>query len=133
MTSGAFKMRSLIILLLSLAGVILVSGCVSQQPADTIFPTGDVKEFTIRESNFKLSPANITVNKGDNVRITVVNDQGQHNLFVEGYEKRISVVSPGKSQVMEFVADRPGTFKMWCEVDAHRDFGMEGELTVLQT
>ncbi len=124
-------MKSFVPLLL--AGVILVTGCVSQDPVETIFPTGDVKEFTIRESNFKLNPANITVNKGDNVRIIVVNDQGQHNLFVEGYEKRVPVLSSGKSQVMEFVADRPGIFKIWCEVDAHRELGMEGELIVLQT
>ncbi len=117
---------------------ILVSGCTDQQSAQTtpdkptaaITSTGEVKEFTIRESNFKLSPSNITVSQGDLVRITVVVDQGTHDLFVEGYDQRVNVASSGKSQVMEFVADKSGIFKMWCEVANHRDLGMEGQLIV---
>lgn len=135
---GEFKMKLFSILSLLLAGVILVSGCVNQQsaqttpdkPADTITPTGEVKEFTIRESNFKLSPANITVNKGDTVKITVINDQGTHNLFIEEYDQRVNVASIGKSQVMQFVADKSGRFNMWCEVAGHRSMGMEGQLIV---
>lgn len=97
---------------------------------EEVAPTVEVKEFTIRESNLKLSPATITVNKGDTVRITVINDQGTHNLFVEGYTKRVSVVSAGTTQVMEFVADKTGTFNMWCEVSGHRAAGMEGQVIV---
>ena len=128
----------LFMLPLILVVAILVSGCAGQQSAQTtpdkptaaITPTGEVKEFTIRESNFKLSPSNITVNQGDLVKMTVVVDQGTHDLFVEGYDQRVNVASSGKSQVMEFVADKPGTFKMWCEVAGHRDLGMEGQLIV---
>ncbi len=131
-------MKLFSILPLLLVGVILVSGCVSQQPTQispttptaTITPTGEVKEYTIRASNFKLSPANITVNKGDTIRIIVVVDQGTHNLFVEGYDQRVNVLSSGKSQVMEFIADKSGTFNMLCEVDGHRGLGMEGQLIV---
>ncbi len=131
-------MKLFSILSLLLAGVILVSGCVNQQftqttpdkPADTITPTGEVKEFTLRESNFKLNPTNITVNNGEFVRITVVNDQGTHNLFIEGYDKKTGIVSSGKTQVMEFVADKKGMFNMWCEVAGHREFGMQGQLIV---
>lgn len=99
-------------------------------PTATITSTGDVKEFTIRESNFRLNPSNITVNQGDLVKITSVVDQGVHNLFVERYDQRVSVASSGKNQVMEFVADKSGIFKMWCEVAGHRDLGMEGQLIV---
>ncbi len=131
------KMK-LFMLPLLLAVAVLVSGCAGQRSAQTapdkptaaITPTGEVKEFTIRESNFKLSPSNITVNQGDLIKITVVIDQGTHNLFVEGYDQRVNVASSGKSQVMEFVADKSGIFKMWCEVAGHRDLGMEGQLIV---
>ncbi len=129
-------MKFFSILPLLLAGIILVSGCVGQQsgpatsPADIITPTGEVKEFTIRESNFKLSPANITLNKGDTLKITVINDQGTHNLFIEEYDQRVNVASIGKSQVMQFVADKSGRFNMWCEVAGHRGLGMEGQLIV---
>ena len=74
----------LIMLPIILVVAILVSGCAGQQSAQTtpdkptaaITLTGKVKEFTIRESNFKLSPSNITVNQGDLVKMTVVVDQG---------------------------------------------------------
>ena len=91
----------------------------------------ETKEFTIRESNFKLSLSTIQVNKGDNVKITVINDVGTHNLFVEGYNQRTDVVSSGNTRVIEFTADKTGTFNIWCEVGSHRSLGMEGVLTVI--
>lgn len=132
---SGMKLYSTLVLLLM--GIIFLSGCVSQQPPQPaatptalITPTGVILEFTIRESNFKLSPANVTVNKGDAVKIIVINDQGTHNLFVEGYNQRIKIVSAGNTQVMEFVADKTGTFNMWCEVPNHRNLGMKGQLIV---
>lgn len=132
-------MKLFSILPLLLVGIIFISGCVGQYgqqltmpttPTTLAAPTGEVKEFTIRESSFKLSPATITVNKGDSVRITVINDQGTHNLFIEGYNQRANIVSAGNTQVIEFVADKSGTFNMWCEVSGHRKLGMEGQLVV---
>lgn len=91
--------------------------------------SSETKEFTIGESNFKLNPSTIRVNKGDTVKITVVNEGGTHNLFVEDYNERTDIVSGG-SRVLEFVADKTGTFDMWCEVGGHRGLGMEGQLIV---
>ncbi len=128
--------------------LIFVAGCSSYQtPSKTTTPTetpppgtdetdtsgtsqGEVKEFTIRESNFKLDPETITVNKGDTVRITVINDEGMHNLFIEDYNERTSTMSAGDNDVIEFIADKTGTFDMWCEVGNHRGQGMEGTLIV---
>ncbi|KCZ72748.1 hypothetical protein ANME2D_01182 [Candidatus Methanoperedens nitroreducens] len=127
------KLSNVFLLLL---GVIFISGCIDQPqdqtatPTVPVTPTGEVKEYTIRESNFELDPATITANLGDTVRITVINDQGTHNLFIEGYNQRVNIVPAGTTQVMEFVADRAGTFDMWCEVAGHRDAGMEGQLIV---
>jgi len=97
---------------------------------DTSATTQETKEFTIRESNFKLSPSTIQVNKGDNVKITVIVDGGTHNLFVEGYNERVEIVSSGNTQVIEFIADKEGIFNMWCEVGNHRQLGLEGQITV---
>ncbi len=127
------KLSNVFLLLL---GIIFISGCIDQPqnqidtPTVPITPTGEVKEYTIRESNFELDPATITANKGDTVRITVINDQGTHNLFIEEYNQRVNVVPAGTTQVMEFVADKAGTFDMWCEVPGHRNAGMEGQLIV---
>ena len=92
--------------------------------------SSQIKEFTIRESNFKLIPSNIQVSRGDTVRITVINDDGTHTLFVKGYSERTDIVSSGNTRVLEFVADKAGTFNSWCEVGSHRSLGMEGTLIV---
>ena len=130
-------------LILAITALIFVAGCTysdsssnDQTPTqDDAQPnnrevTGEVKEFTIRESNFRLDPETITVNKGDTVRITVINNEGMHNLFIEGYDERTSTVSAGNTEIIEFVADEAGTFDMWCEVGSHRSSGMEGTLIV---
>ena len=129
--------------------LVFVAGCYAQNGAQqdkTTTPTtpgetgsdietgetgqGEVKEFTIREHSFMLDPSTITVNKGDTVRITVINDQGTHDLNIDGYNEKTSVISAGDSEVIEFVADREGTFDMLCGVGNHREQGMEGTLIV---
>lgn len=92
--------------------------------------SSQIKEFTIRESNFKLNPSTLIVKEGDTVKIIVINDGGTHNLFVEEYNERTEVVSSGNTKVLEFVADKAGTFNIWCEVGSHRSLGMEGTLIV---
>lgn len=101
-----------------------------QQEPESQQQSPRIREFTIRESNFKLNPSTITVNEGDTVKITVINDGGSHNLFIEEYNERTDVVSSGNTRVLEFVADKTGTFNMWCEVSGHRSLGMEGTLVV---
>lgn len=100
-----------------------------QDDTGTTPGSSEIKEFTIKESNFKLNPSTITVNKGDTVKITVINDGGTHNLFIRDYNERTDIISSG-SRILEFVADKTGTFDMWCEVGTHRSLGMEGQLIV---
>ncbi len=102
----------------------------NQQEPESQQQSSQIKEFTIRESNFKLNPSTLTVNEGDTVRITVINEGGTHNLFVEEYNERTDIVSSGNTRVLEFVADKAGTFSIWCEVGSHKSSGMEGTLTV---
>ena len=102
----------------------------NQQEPESQQQSSQIKEFTIRESNFKLNPSTLTVNEGDTVRITVINEGGTHNLFVEEYNERTDIVSSGNTRVLEFVADKAGTFNIWCEVGSHRSSGMEGQLIV---
>ncbi|TAL47708.1 hypothetical protein EPN87_02295 [archaeon] len=149
-----------ILLALSLLSVVFLSGCVGQSvnvnttttttpPILTTTTPGQttttnqtttttatnttnitsMKQFTIHENYYQLSPNTINVNQGDTVRITVVPDSGIHNLFIEGYNIRTPEISTGSS-ILEFVADKTGTFNMWCEVDAHKDYGMTGQLIV---
>jgi len=130
------------ILLFSLIlSVVIVVGCsqgkqtstLQQTPIteEAVTPTGEVKEITVKGSEFRFEPAAITVNKGDRVKITFENVGGiSHNLNINGYGGTRAIIRAGSSDTIEFVADKTGTFDLWCTVPGHRSSGMEGSFVV---
>lgn len=116
-------------------------------PSDTVTPTPipstnstgvtspvaspSVKEFTISASNYKYDVSNISVNKGDTVRIILKDTEGTHDLVVDGYNVSTKVLNAGEQDVIEFTADKPGQFEYYCSIGQHRQMGMVGTLTVL--
>lgn len=91
---------------------------------------GNVKEFTVTGKNFSFAPAAMTVNKGDRVRITFVNDSGTHDLVIDEFNVRTKVIQGGAKETIEFVADKTGSFEYYCSIGQHRQMGMKGTLTV---
>lgn len=94
---------------------------------------GDVeaKEFTVEGSNFKFSPAEIRVKKGDTVRILFKNVGGMmHDWVVDEFDARTNQIDVGEEEEIEFVADKAGTFEYYCSVGSHRANGMVGKLIV---
>lgn len=89
-----------------------------------------VKEFTIDGSSFEFDPPSITVEKGDTVKITFKDNDGMHNLVIEGYNVKTNVIGPGKEETISFVADKTGSFRYLCTVGNHADLGMVGTLVV---
>jgi Nitrous oxide reductase len=87
---------------------------------------GQVKEFTIDATNFAFDLTEIKVNKGDTVKLTLKNSQGNHALKVEGYDKE---VKGGKT--ISFVADKTGEFMYICSIFCGGGHGdMVGKLIV---
>ncbi len=92
---------------------------------------GAVKEFTIDGKEFSFAPPNITVNKGDTVRITFRNVGNiGHNFGISALGIRSRTISAGASDTVEFVATESGTFEFDCSVPGHRESGMVGKLVV---
>lgn len=92
--------------------------------------SGDIKEFSIAGKNFGYEPASITVKKGDLVKITFVDDEGFHDLVIEGLNVATKRIQTGESETIEFTADQTGSFAYYCSVGKHRENGMEGTLIV---
>ena len=116
-------------LVLVLVSLPLMGAC---GPKEVTSPTG---EFTIEGSEFKYSPAAITVSQGDEVKITFKNvGEVIHNFSIDEFGGATPVITPGSTATMEFTADKAGTFVFYCSVqirtEAHRTLGMEGEITV---
>lgn len=90
----------------------------------------EVKEFTINGSNFSFNPSSITINRGDKVKITFKDDDGTHNLTIDGYNISTKTINSGNSESVQFIADKSGSFEYYCSVDSHRERGMTGTLIV---
>jgi len=99
-----------ILLLLMLAGLVVAF---APLPVRSIIPAG--KEFRIEASQFAYSPGEISVNPGDKVTIKLVATDVVHGLYVDGYGVSVTA-DPGQTATLTFVADKPGSFRLRCNV-----------------
>ena len=123
-------MNNIQIVFIILAIAIIVGMFMFLKPKNTPTLTGPIKEFTINGSSFKYDPDTITVNKGDIVKIIFKDTDGRHNLLIDSYGITSKVLSSGKEESLEFIADKTGSFKMYCSLPGHEDNGMVGKLIV---
>ncbi len=90
----------------------------------------NVKEFTITGTNFSFTPTVIIVKKGDKVKITFENSAGFHNFAIDEYGVSTKEVKSPNTEVVEFIANKAGSFEYYCSVGSHRALGMKGVLKV---
>lgn len=96
----------------------------------TATAVSSVKTFTVTGKSFSFSVSQITVNKGDTVKIIFQNTEGNHDWVVDEFNAHTKVISAGQSDTIQFIADKTGTFQYYCSVGAHRQLGMVGNLIV---
>src|SRR6185369_12387780 len=79
----------------------------------------------------KINPE-LTANVGDTVKLTVINgDAIQHNLSIDEFKATTGILKDkDQTVVVTFVADKPGSFKYYCNTPGHIDVGMFGMLTI---
>lgn len=91
---------------------------------------GEVKEFIVNGTNFAFTPSTITVKQGDKVKITFNSTQGYHDFVIDEYSVATKQIQSPGTEVIEFVADKTGSFEYYCSVGSHRQMGMVGTLVV---
>jgi uncharacterized cupredoxin-like copper-binding protein len=138
-----FKKASLILILLACS----LYGCAgASQPAT---------EITVELTDFSYSPSSITIPAGEPVVLTI-NNTGlvEHDFVVEKinvtdvsaqdsgsghhmhgtdsstYDLHAST-GAGQTNVLQFTALEPGTYKIFCSVGGHIEAGMTAELVVV--
>lgn len=91
----------------------------------------DILEVTIHAANYKFTPTTIKTKEGQTVRVTFVSDSGLHDFSLDEFkEAKTAQLQGGKTETIEFVANKKGSFTYYCSVGQHRAMGMEGTLTV---
>ena len=91
-----------------------------------------VKEFTVSGQNFSFTPSSIKVQKGDKVKITFNNTSGFHDFKIDEYGMATKQTQSPTTEVLEFTADKVGSFEYYCSVGSHRANGMKGTLQVTE-
>lgn len=116
-----------LVISLILAFALVVSACGnSEENADEVSTTGEVKEFTINASNYEFDLQEMKVNKGDTVKVTLINTQGNHGVKFEGYNKEVQ-----GNKTITFVANKAGEFDYICSIVCGTGHGtMVGKLIV---
>lgn len=117
-----------IVLVVLLAGAFFLFGM--NKSVEAPGQGGTVKEFTITGQNFSFSPSLITVQKGDKVKITFNNIGGFHDFKIDEFGVAAQQAKSPATEVLEFTADKIGSFEYYCSVGTHRAMGMKGTLKV---
>ena len=69
----------------------------------------------VSASRFAFDPAEITVQAGQRVNLEISSTDVVHGLYIDGYGLQ-GVADAGRSETLQFIADRPGTFTISCSI-----------------
>src|ERR1700676_4222692 len=88
------------------------------------------KEFRLTARKYEFLPNTIKVKQGDHVKLTITAIDAEHGFKLEAFQVD-RILSKGESVIVEFTADRTGSFPFECSHFCglgHRK--MKGQLTV---
>ena len=100
------------LLLISIAAV---GGGIAFLPFPLPAPQPTEKTIRIEASQYAFKPGQVHVNPGDKVTLELVSTDVVHGLYLDSYGLSLQA-DPGQTARLEFTADRPGTFRMRCNV-----------------
>lgn len=111
-----------------------VAGTMTQaEVKSSVASTAPVKEFSMTayyDAKGKwYSLKEMSVKKGDLVRVKITNTAGMHDFTIDefGIKKELPL---NQEAVVEFTADKVGSFVYYCSKPGHRAGGQWGTLTV---
>lgn len=94
-----------------------------QTSASISSSTSAVQEIKVVSSDWSFSPNVITVKKGTTLRVHFTAVDNEHGFAIDEYNLDVQA-APGQTKTFDFVADKAGTFTIYCSVpcgSGHRD------------
>lgn len=92
--------------------------------------SGATHEVTVHATELAFQPNEIKVNKGDQVKLTLINDgKLVHDLTISELKVEIKA-EVGQTKVHTFTASKAGTLQFVCAQPGHKEGGMAGKLIV---
>ncbi len=93
----------------------------SQPVTDVKTVSQNVKEFNVLVTHTSYTPNTITINKGDKVRLKAVSVSGtlqhHHGITIDEFNvnQLVDTEDANNPIIIEFTADKAGTFNIWCK------------------
>ena len=92
--------------------------------------SSDYHEFTMTAKDSGFDPSVITVKKGEKVRLIITATDCEHEFRLDAFDI-IQVLKKGDPEIIEFTANKAGTFEFKCSVYCGKGHGkMKGKLLV---
>ena len=122
------RMRAILGLLFLLA----LGATAAAVRAGQVMDGGDVKTIDVTASKFRFDPATLSVAQGDKIRLRVRSVDQAHGFAIKAFRVKAPISKSGEAVIVEFVADKVGTFDITCsEYCGSGHAGMKGKLVVL--
>ncbi len=124
------KLNKLYLLIL-LVAVILFAGFFFGMPGKTTF-AGNTTEFDIAITHGGYQPNKFTATEGDLIKFLAITTEPTHDHGISidefGINTLITSTSPSNPDVIEFVASKVGSFKIYCKTCAEGSQGDHPQL-----
>ena len=141
-----YIITAIVIIVVVLAGAYVIYGSkpdtnsnIDNSPTFNNLAQGEVKEFSM-DSFYEMADGKpkpqyslkeITVNKGDTVKIVITVTKGVHDFNIDEYN--IHAKTPlNQPTAVELTADKAGEFIYYCSMPGHRAAGHWGTLKVTE-
>jgi plastocyanin len=109
------------------------AGCGGEESSEeTEAAAGPAQTVEIRETEFALGPATVTLDSAGTYIFRAVNDGSiEHALELEGngVEEETETIGAGESAELT-VELREGTYELYCPISGHKEQGMVGRVVV---
>ncbi len=109
------------VVIVGVVAVMLLAGAFIFNLLGTVRDTSDrpLKEFSVTVQTFEngnFRPSTIMVNRGDRVIIVFRSVDTTHGIAIDEYGLNTGPIDAGREKRVEFVADRVGAFRFYCNI-----------------
>lgn len=119
--------RLAFLVLVALLSMGLLTGCGSSSGQ-----THELEVIMGPDGVWRFEPDVIEVNKGDTVKLTLVNRDPttEHTFVINALNVKSKTVYPNETDELTFQAKTAGEYEIVCDIIGHKDAGMVGKLVV---
>jgi nitrosocyanin len=90
----------------------------------------EVRTVNVEAGSFYFNPKEIRVKKGEKIKIVLTAKDMMHDFTIDELGVKSPVAKAGETVMVEFTADKTGTYEYYCSVGNHRQQGQVGTLIV---